>query len=102
MRGTFTIPPLKEGHRYRLVVGGLSHMNNGDGVRVYVNGKQVLEREREFKKREGGHPIVLLHRQGASGRVPERHGDRLPPPASSTSICGARTRATSWPSGSRR
>jgi hypothetical protein len=58
MRSTVTIPPLKEGYRYRLVVGGLSHMNNGDGVRVYVNGKQVLEREREFKKREGGHPIV--------------------------------------------
>ena len=57
IRGTFDVPPLKEGHRYRLVVGGLSHMNNGDGVRVYVNGKQVLEREREFKKREGGHPI---------------------------------------------
>jgi len=57
MRSTVAIPPLKEGHRYRLVVGGLSHMNNGDGVRVYVNGKQVLEREREFKKREGGHAI---------------------------------------------
>jgi hypothetical protein len=59
IHGTVEIPPLKEGHRYRLVVGGLSHMNNGDGVRVYVNGKQVLEREREFKKREGGHPIVF-------------------------------------------
>ncbi len=57
IRGTFEIPPLKQGHRYRLVVGGLSHMNNGDGVRVYLNGKQVLEREREFKKREGGHAI---------------------------------------------
>ena len=54
MRSTVTIPPLKEGHRYRLVVGGHSNMNNGDGLRVYVNGKQVLEREREFKKREGG------------------------------------------------
>lgn len=59
MHGTVAIPPLKEGHRYRLVVGGLSHMNNGDGVRVYLNGKQVLVREREFKKREGGHPIVF-------------------------------------------
>ena len=58
IHGTFEIPPLKQGHRYRLTVGGLSHMNNGDGVRVYVNGKQVLEREREFKKREGGHPVV--------------------------------------------
>lgn len=59
IRSTVTLPPLKDGHRYRLVVGGLSHMNNGDGVRVYVNGKQVLERQREFKKREGGHPIVF-------------------------------------------
>ncbi len=59
VRGTFNIPPLKEGHRYRLTVGGLSHMNNGDGVRVYINGRQVLEREREFKRREGGHPIVF-------------------------------------------
>ncbi|HEX5791110.1 MAG TPA: DUF6288 domain-containing protein, partial [Luteolibacter sp.] len=57
MRGTFEIPPLKKGHRYRLVVGGHSNMNNGDGLRVYVNGKQVLEREREFKKREGGVPV---------------------------------------------
>lgn len=57
IRSTFEIPPLKDGHRYRLVVGGLSHMNNGDGVRVYVNGKQVLEREREFKKREVGHAV---------------------------------------------
>ncbi len=57
IHGTFEIPPLKQGHRYRFVVGGLSHMNNGDGVRVYVNGKQVLERQREFKKREGGHAI---------------------------------------------
>jgi len=59
IHGTVQLPPLKENHRYRLVVGGLSHMNNGDGVRVYVNGKQVLERKREFKKREGGHPIVF-------------------------------------------
>lgn len=60
IRSRIAIPPLEDGYRYRLVVGGLSHMNNGDGVRVYVNGKQVLEREREFKKREGGHPICYL------------------------------------------
>ena len=63
IRGTFETPPFKEGHRYRLVVGGLSHMNNGDGVRVYVNGRQVLEREREFKKWEGGHPICYYINQ---------------------------------------
>jgi hypothetical protein len=43
MRGTFKIPPIKEGHRYRLVVGGMSCHSSGDGVRVYVNGRQVLE-----------------------------------------------------------
>lgn len=63
IRGTFDVPPLKQGHRYRLVIGGLSHMNNGDGVRVYVNGRQVIEREREFKKREGGHPICYYINQ---------------------------------------
>jgi len=60
IRKTIPVPPLKEGHRYRLVVGGLSHMNSGDGVRVYVNGRPVLERTREFKKREPGHPIVFF------------------------------------------
>ncbi len=54
MRSTVTLPKHKEGHRYRLVVGGHSCMNNGDGMRIYVNGRQVLEREREFKKRESG------------------------------------------------
>lgn len=43
MRGTFEIPALKDGNRYRLVVGGMSCRGNGDGVRVYVNGKQVFE-----------------------------------------------------------
>ena len=51
-------------------------------MRVYVNGRQVLEREREFKKREGGIPVCYpqdhrrhrlpLHR---SGRIqPEEPG----------------------------
>ncbi|HEX5791194.1 MAG TPA: hypothetical protein VFY13_08565, partial [Luteolibacter sp.] len=43
MRGTFSIPPLKVGHRYRLVIGGMSCINTGDGVRVYVNGEEVYE-----------------------------------------------------------
>ena len=51
MRGDFEFPPLKEGHRYRLVVGGLSHVNNGDGFQIYINGK--LFTDYKFNDRSG-------------------------------------------------
>ena len=57
MRGTFKLRELKEDHRYRLVVGGLSHVNNGDGFRIYVNGKLLKERNRGVGRREGDQPI---------------------------------------------
>ena len=57
MRAKLTLPPLKEDHRYRLVVGGLSHVNNGDGFRIYVNGKLFMERNRGVGRREGDKPI---------------------------------------------
>ncbi|MFT6793352.1 MAG: hypothetical protein ACJAR1_001347 [Rubritalea sp.] len=41
MQGNFKFPEFKEGHRYRLVVGGMSHVKGGDGFRVFVNGKNV-------------------------------------------------------------
>ncbi|HEX5790196.1 MAG TPA: DUF6288 domain-containing protein [Luteolibacter sp.] len=43
-RGNFTFPKFKEGHRYRLIFGGMSHPGEGDGFQVYVNGKLMLER----------------------------------------------------------
>lgn len=57
MRNTFKFPKFKEGFRYRLVVGGMSHVNVGDGYRIYVNGKLMKERERGVGKREGGAPL---------------------------------------------
>ncbi len=57
MRGTFTFPKFKEGYRYRLLVGGISHVNAGEGLRVYVNGKLLMERDRGVGKREGAAPI---------------------------------------------
>jgi hypothetical protein len=45
-RGNFNFPKFKEGHRYRLVFGGMSHPDEGDGFQVYVNGKLMLERDR--------------------------------------------------------
>ena len=58
MRGTFNYPKLREGHRYQLLVGGMSHVGGGEGFRIYVNGKPMFERERGVGKREGGKPIA--------------------------------------------
>lgn len=57
MSAKVKFPPFKEGHRYRLVVGGMSHVNAGDGFEVYVNGKPVLSRSSGVGKRAGGKPI---------------------------------------------
>ena len=43
MRGTFKVPALKEGHRYRVVVNSRVHVGNGPGFAIYVNGKQLVE-----------------------------------------------------------
>ncbi len=56
MRGTFEIPPLKEGHRYRIVVGGSAHVNAGEGYAIYVNGKLLAESKAGVGMRQGGQP----------------------------------------------
>jgi len=56
VRGTFEIPPLKEGHRYRIVVGGSAHVNAGEGYAIYVNGKLLAESSAGVGKRQGGQP----------------------------------------------
>jgi len=56
IRGTFDIPPLKEGCRYRIVVGGSNHVNAGEGYAIYVNGKLLAESNAGVGKRQGGQP----------------------------------------------
>jgi len=56
MRTRITFPPFKEGHRYRLIVGGMTHVPSGEGYRFYVNGKLMKERNRGIGRREGGQP----------------------------------------------
>lgn len=56
LRQTFKIPPLKAGHRYRIVVGGSAHVNGGDGYALYVDGKLVAESKAGVGKRQGGQP----------------------------------------------
>lgn len=59
LTGTFQFPKFKEGHSYRLLVGGLSHVNAGEGFRVYVGGREMFVRERGVGKREGGKPLAF-------------------------------------------
>lgn len=53
MRQTFNLPDLKEGHRYRLVLGGASHAFSGEGYSIYVNGNQFAQADGGFFKRGG-------------------------------------------------
>lgn len=45
MRGTFKLPKLKEGHRYRLRINDGDHVGPGGGNIVYINGKEFVEKE---------------------------------------------------------
>ena len=56
MRRTFELPPMKAGYRYRLLVGGRSHVGTGDGFDVYVNGRKMVEVKGAFGRNSGGLP----------------------------------------------
>ena len=56
VRGTVDLPPLKKGHRYRIVVGGSAHVNAGEGYALYLNGKLLAESKKGVAKRQGGQP----------------------------------------------
>ncbi len=56
VRGTFELPPLKPGHRYRIVVGGAAHVNSGEGYAIYVDGKLCAESKTGVPNRQGGQP----------------------------------------------
>jgi hypothetical protein len=43
MRGTFDVPPPKEGHRYRIRLEGSINNNSGEGYAIYLNGKPLFE-----------------------------------------------------------
>ncbi len=54
MRGTFEFPPLKPGHLYRLQIDNGTGVGAGDGYRIYINGKQLIEVQSGIGRREGG------------------------------------------------
>jgi hypothetical protein len=53
LRKKVTVPPLKEGHRYRLRVHQRAHVGNGGGFGVWINGKPLIEK-RDGIGRGGG------------------------------------------------
>jgi len=57
LRGKFTFPKFKEGHRYELRLGGMSHVGAGEGGRIYVNGKLFIENKTKVDRRDGGRPF---------------------------------------------
>jgi len=56
MRGTFKIPPMKEGHRYRLRVNSGEHVGAGGGHLIYINGKPLIEAKQGGGRGSGGRP----------------------------------------------
>lgn len=56
IRSTFEVPPIKEGHRYRIVLGGSNHVNTGEGYAIYLDGKLVAESKMGVAVRQGGQP----------------------------------------------
>lgn len=76
LRQSFDLPPLKDGHRYRIRVGGSVHANHGEGYAIYVNGKLLAESKagvvswrREGGKPRGGHVWADFRDEFKGGKV---------------------------------
>ena len=76
LRQTFDLPPLKEGHRYRIRINGSVHANHGEGYAMYVNGKLLAESKagvvawrREGGKPRGGHVWTEFREEFKGGKV---------------------------------
>jgi alpha-galactosidase len=76
LRQSFDLPPLKEGYRYRIMVGGSAHANSGEGYAIYVNGKLLADSKggvvawrREGGKPRGGHVWAGFRDEFKGGKV---------------------------------
>ncbi len=56
LRGAFKIPPMKEGHRYRLRVNDGDHVGAGGGHIIYINGRKLIEAKTCGGRGSGGLP----------------------------------------------
>ena len=76
LRQTFDLPPLKDGHRYRIRVNGSVHANHGEGYVIYFNGRLLSESKagvvawrREGGKPRGGHLWAEFRDKFKGGKV---------------------------------
>lgn len=76
LRQTFELPPLKDGYRYRIRVGGSVHANSGEAYAIYINGKLLAESKagitawrREGNKPRGGHVWADFRNEFKGGKV---------------------------------
>lgn len=53
MQQTFNMPPAKEGHAYRLMLGGAGCDRSGEGYAVYINGKLAAMSKGGYNASEG-------------------------------------------------
>ncbi|MCH7225702.1 sialate O-acetylesterase [Haloferula sp. A504] len=58
MRGSFELPPVKDGHRYRIRVDGSINGNSGEGFAIYVDGRLLGEQK---------NGVTAWRRQGLRG-----------------------------------
>jgi hypothetical protein len=56
MRGTFKVPPLQDGHRYRIRANHAVHVGNGNGYGIWINGKKLIEHDETINRGGGEKP----------------------------------------------
>jgi len=76
LTGTFDLPPLKDGHRYRIRVHGSVRANHGDGYAIFVNGKPlagikegIVRWRREGHRPRGSHVWADFRDEFKGGKV---------------------------------
>ena len=73
LQQTFEVPALKEGHLYRIVLGGAQHTRKGEGYTIYVNGKPLAEAKggyfRHMNGPRGGYITPHFLPEFKSGKV---------------------------------
>ncbi len=60
IKGKFKFPAMKEGHSYRLLFSGVSHVGVGNGPTVYINGTRVASGRSRVRRRQGGRARGVL------------------------------------------
>jgi hypothetical protein len=61
MRRTFKLPPFKEGHFYRVMLGGAGCDRTGEGFAIYLNGKLLTVQKSGFLRHCGIRGAFILN-----------------------------------------